>query len=98
MLSGKFSVLPVTRRLWFYSLRQLLIIFLQIEGVASVLVALIPWFFLDDMPDRSKFLSPEEKAVVMRRLVLDRSNVETEQISIKNLKDLKGNIVQQNFD
>lgn len=55
-----------------------------------MLIATIPLFFVDDFPDRSKFLSENEKQVVMRRLVLDRSNFETEQISRKNLHDFKG--------
>ena len=54
-----------------------------------MVIGIVARFFIDDFPDRAKFLSDAERAVVMRRLELDRSKVTTEQLSKANLKDPK---------
>lgn len=43
-----------------------------LEGIATVLVAVIAYFAMHDYPDTAKFLTPVEKTEVLRRLKHDR--------------------------
>ncbi|KAH7018541.1 major facilitator superfamily domain-containing protein [Microdochium trichocladiopsis] len=49
-----------------------------IEGALTCLLAVVAWFVVVDFPDshRNKFLSAEEKQLVLARLAIDRGGVE----------------------
>jgi hypothetical protein len=60
------------------------------EGLVTVLCAVPTLLFTVDFPDRAKFLTEQERMLRMQQLKDDKGDIETEQISWKNLKDLKG--------
>ncbi|KAK4061726.1 hypothetical protein Trihar35433_9326 [Trichoderma harzianum] len=43
-----------------------------IEGLATVLVGVLCWWMVFDWPDIAKFITPEERIRVQRRLIVDR--------------------------
>ncbi|KAF4978625.1 hypothetical protein FZEAL_5028 [Fusarium zealandicum] len=43
-----------------------------LEGIATVIVGLFCWWMVFDWPDTARFLSPEDRIRVQRRLILDR--------------------------
>ncbi|MFC5749886.1 MFS transporter [Actinomadura rugatobispora] len=43
-------------------------------GVVAVILGVIAWFYLDDRPDKAKWLSADEKARIRTRLEADRSD------------------------
>lgn len=45
-----------------------------IEGLATVVVAVMSYFFLYDYPDTASFLTRDERAWILRRLSLQFSN------------------------
>lgn len=45
-----------------------------IEGILTVLIAGIGYLFLVDFPDRSTFLTPEEKDMIQTRIHRDRGD------------------------
>lgn len=58
-----------------------------IEGALTCVLGVAAWFVVVDFPDseRNTFLSAEEKALVMTRLVIDRGGVEEtrEKVTLK---------------
>ena len=54
--------------------RSLLAVFI-LEGIATVLVAVIAFFVLYDFPETAAFLSEEERAFVVHRLKYDGTDV-----------------------
>lgn len=68
----------------------------MVEGLPTICMAPIAWFFLPDSPVKAHFLSEDEKRVALARTVRQVGTGETErvgEISLKNilstLKDLK---------
>ena len=49
-----------------------------LEGLVTLLVAVVAYFVMQDYPSTAKFLTPAEKAEVTRRLVHDRSSLADE--------------------
>ena len=43
-----------------------------IEGIATVIVGIFCWWMVFDWPDTAKFLTPEDRVRVQRRLILDK--------------------------
>lgn len=60
------------------------------EGAVTAACAIPTLLFVVDFPDRARFLSEEERSIRMQQLRADKGDVDTEQISWKNVKDLKG--------
>lgn len=57
-----------------------------IEGAATVVVGLLSFFMVHDFPDEATFLSPEDRARVIRRLKLDnQSSAEHEEFKMAYL-------------
>ena len=57
----------------------------------TIAFGLILRFLIDDFPDRARFLTEQERAQIVRRIEVDRGNATTEKVTLKNVKDLKGN-------
>lgn len=51
----------------------------MLEGLATIVVAIIAFFVLVDLPDTAKFLTPEERAFVVWRKKYDNSSVGEEE-------------------
>ncbi|KAG6857182.1 hypothetical protein H0H87_008247 [Tephrocybe sp. NHM501043] len=45
-----------------------------IEGAITLFLGVIAWFFIPDFPDQNKFLSPEQTALVLKRIEEDRGD------------------------
>ena len=45
-----------------------------LEGLATILIGLASFWFVYDFPDEAKFLSPADRARVLRRLALDQQS------------------------
>ncbi len=43
-----------------------------LEGIATTLVGIACWWMVFDWPDTARFLTPDERIRVQRRLILDR--------------------------
>jgi MFS family permease len=63
-----------------------------IEGVVTLLAAFVLWWFIDDFPDRAKFLTPEEKSRVIAEIEADRGHAETEKLTWEHVQVLKGRL------
>lgn len=64
----------------------------QIEGAVTAAFAIPTYFFIVDFPDRATFLSQREREIRMQELNEDRGDAATSQVTLKNLKDLKGEL------
>lgn len=53
-------------------------------------IGLLIRFVIDEFPDQAKFLTPEERQLVIDRIRADRGDATTEKLSWENLKYLKG--------
>ncbi|ORY60005.1 putative nicotinamide mononucleotide transmembrane transporter protein [Pseudomassariella vexata] len=49
-----------------------------LEGILTIIVAIVAFFIMNDYPDTAKFLKAEEKIEVLRRLEEDRSSLSDE--------------------
>ena len=56
-----------------------------LEGVITVAIGIFAPLFLIDFPDKSKFMTPEEKDHVINRLNIERGDGETHNITRKLL-------------
>lgn len=56
-----------------------------VEGLPTIALAPIVYFFLPDSPDKARFLNADEKAVARRRAV--RQNGRTERVGSVTLRD-----------
>jgi hypothetical protein len=45
-----------------------------IEGAATLFLGILAWFFLPDFPDRNCFLTPQETAIILKRIEEDRGD------------------------
>ena len=55
-----------------------------LEGLATVLAGIISFWIIQDFPDTAKFLTPAERAVVIRRLQADdQFSAAGEQLKVK---------------
>ena len=54
-----------------------------IEGLATFVVAVIAKFFIVDWPETAKFLSPEERLLLIRRLGEDVADVRMDRLDNK---------------
>lgn len=45
-----------------------------IEGAITLFLGVLTWFFVPDFPDRNKFLTPEQTALVLKRVEDDRGD------------------------
>lgn len=54
-----------------------------IEGSITVVVAIVAFFFIAPWPEECKFLKPEEKALLLKRLTEDRGCAAMNRISMK---------------
>ena len=57
-----------------------------LEGVATVVIAIASFWMLYDYPDTAKFLTPTEKAFVVRRLKRDNDGC-SQRYDLKFMKD-----------
>ncbi|KAG6828257.1 hypothetical protein H0H92_008645 [Tricholoma furcatifolium] len=64
-----------------------------IEGTITLFLGVISWFFIPNFPDQNKFLSPEQTALVLRRIEEDRGDSIPDTITVskvfKHLSDWK---------
>ena len=64
-----------------------------IEGCATIIVSIVCWPFVPPFPEQCKFLSPEDKALMLARIQADGGHVTDDEISFKKalyfLKDWK---------
>ena len=54
-----------------------------IEGLATFVVAVISRFFIVDWPETAKFLSPEERQLLIRRLSEDMADANMDRLDSK---------------
>ncbi len=45
-----------------------------IEGAFTIFLGLITYLYVPDFPDKNRFLTPEQTAVVLRRIEIDRGD------------------------
>ena len=67
------------------SLRNWRLLFL-VEGLPTILLTPIAYFFIPDSPDKARFLNPEEKAITRSRAV--RQTGTSERIGSVDLKQI----------
>ena len=53
-------------------------VFIVLEGIATVVIAIASFWMLYDYPDTAKFLNPAEKKYVVRRLKADNDGLSHE--------------------
>ncbi|KAG6885385.1 hypothetical protein C0993_002348 [Termitomyces sp. T159_Od127] len=62
-----------------------------IEGAITLFLGVLSWFFIPDFPDKNKFLTSEQTALVLRRIEEDRGDSVPDKITgnkvLKHLKD-----------
>ena len=54
-----------------------------IEGLATIVLAAIAKFFIADWPEQAKFLTPEERAIVVRRTREDMVGAKMDRLGSK---------------
>ncbi|KAG6850853.1 hypothetical protein H0H93_007471 [Arthromyces matolae] len=60
-----------------------------IEGTVTLFLGVVAWFFVPDFPDKNRFLTPKQTALVLRRIEEDRGDSIPDQITVpKVLKHL----------
>jgi hypothetical protein len=59
-----------------------------VEGIPTVAMAVLAYFFLPDSPETAKFLTPEEKDVAKARAIMQTGHAGTERVGGVNLKDV----------
>lgn len=59
-----------------------------VEGLPTVLMAVVAFFFIPDSPEKAKFLSAEEKAIVRSRAVRQVGTAADARIGSVRLKDI----------
>ncbi|KAG6920204.1 hypothetical protein DXG01_004973 [Tephrocybe rancida] len=52
-----------------------------IEGTITLFLGVVAWFFIPDFPDQNRFLSPEQTALVLRRIEEDRGDSVPDEIT-----------------
>ena len=64
-----------------------------IEGCLTIFISIVCFPFIPPFPENCKFLSPEEKALMLARVAADGGHVSDDEISFKKtlgyLKDWK---------
>lgn len=58
-----------------------------IEGLITIVVASLAFWVITPWPEDAKFLSTDEKALLLKRLALDRGNAKVEILTAGVLKD-----------
>ena len=75
------------RKLSVPSLRIILSISPQvIEGLITLLLGAVMWFLIPDFPDRNDFLTPEQTALVLKRIEDDRGDSIPDLITFQKVK------------
>ena len=59
-----------------------------VEGLPTICMAPIAWFFIPDSPDKARFLSPEEKVIVKSRAVRQTGEDASTRVGSLNSKQL----------
>jgi hypothetical protein len=57
-----------------------------IEGVITLFLGVISWFFIPDFPDKNRFLTPEQTAVVLKRIEEDRGDSIPDEVTTQKVK------------
>lgn len=63
-----------------------------IEGLVTVVVAVIAKFLIVDWPEKSRFLNNEERALLLSRLAEDRGDARMDRLDRPALKRVFGDI------
>lgn len=50
------------------------------------MVALASFWIIPPWPENAKFLNPDEKALLLKRLALDRGNATTDRLTLETFK------------
>lgn len=45
-----------------------------IEGAVTLFLGILAWLFIPDFPDRNTFLTPQETAIILKRIEEDRGD------------------------
>ncbi|TFK29439.1 MFS general substrate transporter [Coprinopsis marcescibilis] len=45
-----------------------------LEGIVTILLGILAWLFVPDFPDKSRFLNPEQRTMILARIEADRSD------------------------
>ncbi|KAG5647084.1 hypothetical protein DXG03_001454 [Asterophora parasitica] len=56
-----------------------------IEGAITLFLGIVSWFFIPDFPDQNKFLTPEQTALVLKRIEDDRGDSIPDKITLKKV-------------
>ena len=56
-----------------------------LEGIATVLVGIVCWWMIFDWPDTARFLSPQDRIRVQRRLLLDKQGRTAEEYDRRHI-------------
>ena len=67
------------------SIKKWKVLFL-VEGLPTIALAPIAWFFIPDLPDKARFLTPEEKEIARSRAV--RQTGSSERVGSLDVKQL----------
>jgi MFS family permease len=57
-----------------------------IEGIITILLGFVTWFFIPDFPDQNRFLTPEQTALVLKRIDEDRGDALPDPVTYEKVK------------
>ncbi|TFK44906.1 major facilitator superfamily domain-containing protein [Crucibulum laeve] len=57
-----------------------------IEGAITLALGVVSWFFIPDFPDKNRFLTPEQTALVLKRIEDDRGDAIPDPMSFKKVR------------
>jgi MFS family permease len=57
-----------------------------VEGLMTIVAAIVAWFFIVDFPQKAKFLKEEERTHAIKRLNEDRGDGDHDQITWEKIK------------
>lgn len=77
---------PYTRcfsKFWLMAIDRIFII----EGLLTIIAASVAFWVIAPWPEDAKFLTTDEKALLLKRLALDRGNAKVEILNVRAFKN-----------
>lgn len=57
-----------------------------IEGLITLVLGFVTWLFIPDFPDQNRFLTPEQTALVLKRIDDDRGDALPDPVTFEKVK------------
>ncbi|KAF9012523.1 major facilitator superfamily domain-containing protein [Cyathus striatus] len=57
-----------------------------IEGAITLALGIVSWFFIPEFPDRNQFLTPEQTAIVLKRIDEDRGDAKPDPLTFEKVR------------